>query len=385
MRAFWTNKRADYASHCDDPMTLRRLIAGIAIAGLCLTATACTSDAPVGEVNLPTGFDLQAHRGGRDARPENTLPAFAYALTVGVTTIEMDMVITADGVPVVHHSNKLPTYLAQNPWGKFLTIDEQPDIRYWDLQDLKQFDLGTMSPDAPNGYWEVHGKTQKSIPGTTIATLEEVFQLIQDWGNDSVFVSIETKSTPYAVNPANPSPTEWIKTFYDLVVDYNMQDRVMMQSFDWRTLQEMKKVDPRIATVALTANQPSWNLEGDEGDYQRRDENGVAPWMAGLNLNEFDADPVKVAAAIDADIYSPHYKEVTSQLVAQAHSLGMRVIPFTVNDPAQMRTMIAMGVDGLITDRPATLRQVMQELAMPVPPKDPDPSGKPYFSGTDGP
>lgn len=110
----------------------------------------------------------------------------------------------------------------------------------------------------------------------------------------------------------------------------------------------------------------------------------LACWMAGLNLNEFDADPVKVAAAIDADIYSTYYKEVTPQLVAQAHSLGMRVIPFTVNDPAQMRTMIGMGVDGLITDRPATLRQVMQELAMPVPPKDPDPSGKPYFSGTDG-
>lgn len=363
----------------------KRLLAGVAITGLCLTMTACRSDAPQGKVNLPEGFDLQAHRGGRDARPENTLPAFAYALSIGVTTIELDMVITADGVPVVHHSNKLMTYLARNPWGKFLTIDEQPDIRHWTLADLKKFDLGTMSPDAPHGYWEAHGRTQKAIPGTTIATLEEVLRLVRDWGNDRVFLSVEAKSTPYPVSPDNPSPKEWVEAFYRLVVKHGMQDRVMLQSFDWRVLQEMKKVDPRIATVALTANQPSWRLEGEEGDYQWRDADGTAPWMAGRNLGALDEDPVLAAAAIDADVYSAYHAEITPEVIARAHSLGLRVVPYTVNDPDEMRTLIEMGVDGLITDRPATLRGVMQALGLPVPPKDPDPTGKPYFSGTDGP
>jgi len=362
----------------------KRLITAGLLMLATLVATACGSQVPTGAVNLPSGFDLQAHMGGRDARPENTLPAFAYALSVGVTTLEMDMVITADGVPVVHHSNKLSTYLAKNPWGKFLTTDEQPDIRYTTLADLKKYDLSSMSPDAPYGYFESHGKTQKPIPGTTIATLEEVFQLVKDWGNNNVFLSIETKSTPYVVNPANPTPEDWVRTFYDLVTEYGLQDRVMLQSFDWRTLVAMKEIDPRIATIALTANQPVWNTEGDEGDYQWLDRGRPSPWMAGLDLKDYGNDPVKAAHAIGADIYSTYYKELTPQAIAQAHALGMRVVPFTVNDPVQMRRMIEMGVDGLITDRPATLREVMEELGMSLPAADPAPEGKPFFSGTDG-
>ncbi len=365
-----------------------RTLPTMAMLALVLVASAvtsgCSASAPAGAVNLPAGFDLQAHMGGRDARPENTLPAFAYALAIGVTTLELDMVISADGVPVVHHSNKLSTYLAKNPWGKFLTVDEQPDIRYTSLADLKKFELGSMSPAAPYGYYEAHGKTQKPVPGTQLATLEEVFQLVTDWGNDQVFLSVEAKSTPYVVNPANPSPADWVEKFYALVTKYGMQDRVMLQSFDWRILREMKKVDPRVATVALTANQPSWNMEGDEGDYQWRDQGQPSPWMGGLDLQDFGGDPVQAADAIGADVYSTYFSELTAASVQESHELGMRVVPFTVNDPEQMRKMIALGVDGLITDRPATLRHVMQELGMPLPPADPDPEGKPFFTGTDG-
>ena len=365
-------------------MRLARPLTAVILALAFLTTAACSGQAPTTQVSLPQGFDLQSHRGGRDARPENTLPAFAYSLAVGVTTLELDIQITADGVPVVHHNSKLQGYLATNPWGRFLTEDEQPDIRYTDLADLERFDLGAMNPDAPYGYFDAHGATQKAVPGTSIATLEEVFQLIKDWGNDTVFVSVETKSTPYPVNPGNPTPQEWIEAFYAVVEEYGMQDRVMLQSFDWRTLIEMKQVDPSIATVALTTNQPDWNREGDEGEYQRVDEDGRAPWKAGLEMAEFGNDPVKAAASIDADVYSPYYKELTPAIVEQAQSLGMRVVPYTVNDPEQMRALIAMGVDGLITDRPATLRTVMEELGIPVPPKDPAPEGKPYFTGTDG-
>lgn len=365
-------------------MNLRRALLTILL-GTTVLLAACGPDPQARQVNLPPGFDLQAHMGGRDARPEQTLPAFAYALAVGVSTLEMDMVLTADQVPVLHHSNKLSTYLAKNPWGKYLTVDEQPDIRFTTLEDLKKFDLGTMSPDAPYGYFEAHGKTQKAIPGTSLATLEEVFQLVRDWGNDSVFLSVETKSAPYPINPGNPTPQEWVEAFYDLVQEYDMQDRVMLQSFDWRTLQEMKKVDPSIATVALTANQPEWNLEGDEGDYQWRTSELTSPWMAGLDLTDFGDSPLRAAHAIQADVFSTYYKEVTPELIAEAHSLGMRVVPFTVNDPAIMETMIEMGVDGLITDRPATLRSVLQQLGVAVPMADPAPESKPFFTGVDGP
>lgn len=367
---------------------MRRRPAAVLFTALLATTVllaGCSTPTPVGPVSLPTGFDLQGHRGARDARPENTLPAFAYALAVGVTTLEMDMVITGDGVPVIHHSHKLATYMARNPWGRFLTVDEQPDIRHMTLSDLKKFDLSSMDPHAPSGYYESHGRTQKSVPGTQLATLEEVFALVEDWGNDDVFLSIEAKSAPYPVNPSNPTPEVWVEKFYDLVTDYGLQDRVMLQSFDWRILREMKKVDPRIATVALTANHPEWNLEGDEGDYQWRDRGAASPWMGGLDLRDYDGDPVKAAHVIGADVFSPHFSEVTPEVVRESHTLGMRLVPFTVNDPAQMRSLIEMGVDGLITDRPSTLRDVMSDLGMPLPPADPAPEGKPYFTGTDGP
>ena len=98
----------------------------------------------------PAGFDLQAHRGGRDARPENTLPAFAYALAIGVTTLEMDLQITADGVLVIRHNKDIPWYMAKNSWGNFLVADEQPDIRFWKRADLAGFDLGAGAMDRGN-------------------------------------------------------------------------------------------------------------------------------------------------------------------------------------------------------------------------------------------
>jgi len=292
----------------------------------------------------------------------------------------MDVVITADGVPVVSHNSRVFWYLARNEWGRFLTVEEEPDIRYMTVEDLKRFDLGEMSPDAPYGYWDAHGKTQTPVPGTEMPTLEEVFRLVRDWGNDDVFFNIETKSTPYLVNPANPSPAEWVEKIYGLAVEYGVEDRLMFQSFDWRTIREMKEVDPRVATVALTAHQPSWNVEGDEGDYQWRESGEASPWMGGLNLADFGGSAVRAAAAAGADVYSPYYKEVTPAVVAEARELGLRVVPYTVNDADQMRALIDMGVDGIITDRPSTLRTVMAELGLPLPDADPAPDGKPYFT-----
>ena len=169
---------------------------------------------------LPKGFDLQAHRGGRDARPENTLVSFAYAMAVGVTTLEMDMQITKDGVIVIRHDNHLLPFLTKDENGDFLTDNEMPDIRTMKLADLKRFDLGEMSSYAPNGYWKSHGITQKKVLGTRLATLEDVFQLVKDWGNEDVFFNIETKSYCYPVNTLNPDPREWVKKFYSICLLY---------------------------------------------------------------------------------------------------------------------------------------------------------------------
>jgi glycerophosphoryl diester phosphodiesterase len=169
-----------------------------------------------------------------------------------------------------------------------------------------------------------------------------------------------------------------------MVKKHNMQERVFLQSFDWRTLVEMKKLDPRIPTVALTGNQPAWNSTGDEGDYQWTNRKEPSPWMAGLDIKDFGGDIVKAAHAINADVITPYHTELTKELIDEAHSFGMRVVPYTVNDPARMRELIRMGVDGIITDRPATLRAICKELKIKLPDPDPNPIGKPYYTGIDG-
>lgn len=317
---------------------------------------------------------LIAHRGTRDARPENTLEAFAYALSIGVTALETDVQITADGVPVLSHSRIVPWYLAKNEWGHYLSTDEQPTITHTCLSHLKQLDFSKMSEHAPFGEWERHGKTQRTgLTGqpTRLATLEELFQLVHLWGNEEVELCIEAKSIPYP-NVPNPSPEEWVHAIYDLACAYGMVDRIYLQSFDWRVLVAAKRIDPKIRTVALTANQPEWNLEGDEGDYQNE------RWMG------CEGDPIELASSIGAYIYAPYEKTVTRELINRVHSLGMHLIPYTVNDEKRMRELIEMGVDGILTDRPKQARAVMEGMGISLPQPDPNPQGKPFFTGTEG-
>jgi glycerophosphoryl diester phosphodiesterase len=138
-------------------------------------------------------FDLQAHRGGRDVRPENTLIAFAYAMELGVTTLEMDMQMTKDGHIVISHNPQMSWLLAKGPDGKYVAKDNPPDLRLMTLDEIKKYDVGTMNP-AGGDYYDSHGRTQLSVPGTHMPTLEEVFELANNYHNKSVLFNIETKS-----------------------------------------------------------------------------------------------------------------------------------------------------------------------------------------------
>lgn len=344
---------------------------------LCAVCAVSFLDVPRVFAELPKGFDLEAHRGGRDARPENTLPAFAYAMALGVTTLEMDMQITKDGVIVICHTPELLWFLARDTKGNYIDKNKRVDIRTMTLAEVKSYDLGAMSPQAGE-YWDLHGATQIAVPGTRIATLEEVFQLAQKWGNKDIFFNIETKSFPG--DPLNPPVDIFVKKFYDVVKKYQMQNRVLLQSFDWRTLVEMKRIDPNILTVALTSEQPSW---GADGCYRWVGKKETSPWMAGLNINDFNGDYVKAAHQIKCDVVSPYYEELTPELIKEAHSFGMKVVPWTVNNPADMARLIEWGVDGMISDKPAILREVLKKKKIAVPAPTPAKKGMPYYTGTD--
>ena len=348
-------------------------LAAFMVAGLPATDVAAKA--------VVNGFDLQAHRGGRDARAENTLYAFAYAMELGVTTLEMDMQLTKDGRLVISHNPVMNWMLAKGPDGQYAPKQNPPDIRTMNLAEVQQYDMGVMNP-AAGGYYDLHGKTQIATPGAQMPTLEQVFELANAYGNKKVIFNIETKSyadpeDPYYAN--SPDPDVFVEKVYEVVKKYNMQNRVTIQSFDWRTLKAMKAIAPELTLVALSSEQPSW---GKGGMYLRIGEKAPSPHLGGLNINDFKGDYVKAAKEIGADVVSPYFKELSPDLIDEAHALGMKVVPWTVNSPKDMEMLLAMGVDGIISDQPWVLRDVLIKKGIAVPEPTPAPKGMKYSTGT---
>lgn len=334
---------------------------------------------PVQAKAVVQGFDLEGHRGGRDARPENTLPAFAYGMELGETTLEMDMQLTKDGHIVISHNPFMNPNLAKDINGAYVKPGVY-DIRTMTLAEVKQFDLGTMNP-AAGDYYKGHGLTQLSVAGTKMPTLDEVFELANSYGNHTIKFNLETKSYADPLDPAyknTPSPELFVQKVYEVIKKYHMEDRVFIQSFDWRTLKAMHKLDPNITLVALSSEQPSW---GADGCYLKIGEKKASPWLAGLNINNYNGDYVKAAKDIGADVVSPYFKELSPQLVDEAHELGMKVVPWTVNSVRDMNMLIDMGVDGIISDKPWLLRDVLIKRNISVPEPTINPAS-PYHTGT---
>lgn len=324
-------------------------------------------------------FDLEAHRGGRDVRPENTLYSYAYAIELGATSIECDMQLTKDGQIVMSHNPILNSDITRDENGNYIENNKY-DIRLMTVDELKKFDVGVMNPNCGE-YYDLHGKTQFTYDAK-IPTLEELMQLIQSYGDKNIVLNIETKSYPDPASAGyknNADPKKFVEVFNNIVKKYDMDDRVVLQSFDWQTLIEMKKLNPNISTSALWQEQPSW---GRDSESLRRYEKKKSPWLGGLDINDYQGNPVKAAHAIGADIISSYYTEISKQDVDEAHSLGMKVIPWTVNNEKDMNMLLDMGVDGIISDKPWLLKQVLEKrnIKLHTPTVNVD---SPYHTGTD--
>ena len=232
------------------------VLAACASAGSESSAQGSTTSASQQQGPLDQAYDFQAHRGGRDSRPENTLYSYQYALEQGATTIECDMQMTKDGVLVMSHEPVLDPAIASDSQGNRVAEGEHAISRM---------------------------------------TLDEVRD---------------------------------------------------------------KELDPAIETVALCNEQESWGVP--EGTTLWLDREEPSPWLAGLDIKDFDGDPVQAAHSLGIDDISPYFTEVTPEMVEEAHDLGMKVIPWTVNEMADMETVYRMGVDGIITDRVWTAREFLE-------------------------
>lgn len=306
---------------------IARLVAALLAATVLVASPAASAQA--------LGFDLQAHRGGRGEATEQSLRAFARSLELGVTTLEFDIVLTRDRQPLVWHD---PTIAAQKCSDTAPAFAGDPQYPYvgklvheLTLAQLRTLDCGRRLDDFPHA---------EVVRGNKIATLPEVFALADSYRADAVRYNIETKVE--ADEPgASAEPQEFVDVILAAVRAAGKTERVEIQSFDWRTLPLVRRAEPSIPLVALYDEQTP-------------------------------GDPVIDALAVGADTVSPDYRLVTGEpYVERAHALGLKVIPWTVDDADAMRRQIGYGVDGIITDYPTVLRGVLAELSMSLPPAYP--------------
>jgi glycerophosphoryl diester phosphodiesterase len=251
-----------------------------------------------------TRIQVHGHRGARAMRPENTIPAFQYAIGIGVDVLELDMAVTKDNVLVVSHDPTLLPKICEGP-------KPGAAIHELTLAQLREYDCGKRkNPDFPK---------QQPVPGTRVPSLDEVFALGR--GNNVQF-NIETKI--FLDRPElTPSPEEFVKLVLAEVRKHHLEKRIILQSFDFRTLHVMKKLAPEIRLAAL--------YEGPPKSF------------------------VEIAKEADAGIISPHYSLVTKEQVAAAHKSGLEVVPWTANTPADWDKLVDAKVDAIISDDPAAL------------------------------
>jgi glycerophosphoryl diester phosphodiesterase len=291
-------------------------------------------------------FDLQGHRGTRGHQPENTLPAFRKALEIGVTTLETDLALTSDGHLVLSHDPSLNPDVVRDDTGQWLAAPG-PAIRTLTLSDVQRYDVGRLKPGTR---YASQWPNQTPVDGTRIPTLAALIAL-GDTANPRMRYNIETK-----LSPDKPEETVDPNAFAAAVVTAvrasGATDRLTIQSFDWRTLLASKRLAPEITTVCLTIDTPN-------GSTVRPRDGKPSPWLAGIDPAQHNGSMPRTVQAAGCAVWSPFWRNVTSELVAESHALGLKVLPWTINEPADMAAVVDMKVDGLITDYPDRARTVL--------------------------
>lgn len=288
---------------------------------------------------------IHGHRGARAMRPENTIPAFEYGIRHGDDVLELDLAVTKDNHLVVSHSPFL-TQPAHKPGD---TYDAAASERHCDgpplppgtpihaltLAQVKQYDCGSHTLAA--------FPQQVAVPGTKIPTFDEVLDLAPQ---GSFHFNVETKIFP-AHPELTPSPEVFVQMIDDAVRRHHLQSRVILQSFDFRTLHAMRRIDPEIRLSALF---------------------GQSKYDVMMGITDPDKSFAHIAKVSGADILSPDFSLVTPEEVAVAHRLGLQVAPYTVDRPEDWKRMADAGVDAIITDNPGALLAWLRAQTPPLHP-----------------
>ena len=280
------------------------------------------------EEAVPMSIDIQGHRGARGLLPENSVPGFIRALELGVTTLEMDVVISKDGQVVLSHEPWFSHEICTQPDGSPITQEEEETYNLYQLtyEEIRQFDCG-MKGNArfPNQ------QSMSLYKPTLVEVISASERYVEETGRPEVAYNIETKSHPSRDHIFHPPPDTFTQRVVDVIITQGIEDRAILQSFDVRTLQVAHKIAPNLQLALLVGSHEDMNMEAF--------------------LEYLGFTPA---------IYSPYYQLVDAAVVEMAHEKGMKIIPWTINTLEEMQELHTMGVDGIITDYPDIGMQLFQ-------------------------
>ena len=296
-------------------------------------------------LSKPNYIKIYGHRGARGDLPENTLESFKYLFKNNINAYETDILISKDLIPVITHDFRLDPSFTKDNEGNWIT-DENIIIFDLSYDELLEFDVGSLNKLSRYGRRFVN---QKTLENQKIPKLSELLELSSKNKSENLLINLEIKSTPDEEN-LTPTPEEMVKLVMKEVNKSNLQNKIIISSFDWRTLTEIKNLYPEISRAYLCFQQQT-GIKIKNTIYNR------SPWMSYLPFFEKYELP-KIIKSQGGKAWHPYHKDITKKLVEISHQEDLPVNVWTVNEENDMLKMIEYGVDGIMTDYPLRLKEL---------------------------
>ena len=299
-------------------------------------------------LSKPNHIKIYGHRGARGDLPENTLESFKYLFENNINAYETDILISKDLIPVITHDFRLEPSFTKDSEGNWI---EDENIKIFDLtyEELLKFDVGSINKLSRYGRRFVN---QKPLENQRIPKLSELLDLSSKNKSENLLINLEIKSTPDEEN-LTPAPEDTVKLVVNEIKKSNLKDKIIVSSFDWRTLTEIKNQYPEISRAYLTYQQVR-GMKIKKTIYNR------SPWMSFLPFYE-DHELPKIIKSQGGKAWHPYRKDITKKLVDISHQEDLPVNVWTVNEEYEMLKMIEYGVDGIMTDYPLRLKELCEK------------------------
>ena len=289
------------------------------------------------------------HQGAAGLAPGNTVAGFALAIDLGVDAIELDVLLSADGILVVYHDFRLHPERTRTSQGRWLSDSERVPIKNMTLEQLKTYDVGRVKPGTKSAR---NHPDQVAVDGQKIPTLHEVLEIIRQTGADGPDVHIEIKSSPDKAD-VSPLPQVMAEKVVQLLEEYKLTSRCKILSFDWRAISRVKEIAPSIATVYLTSQYKQLKM---------LDKRTTLLWTDGIDPADFDRSLPEMIKAAGGRYWGAKHSEIWQSHVRKAHEAGLKVYVWTVDSESDMRHFVDIGIDGIITNRPDILKEVIAKV-----------------------